>query len=389
MKPFSRIAALLAALFAVQALACRYSVRDTGFVDLGEEQYQLILSGGGPGARTDLYRRMASATFQEANIRFAIREERDSPAAGLQLQDTEGRRLDLAAGAKLPEDLDGVTRLMQSIALSNLRSEIQETALKSYAAVVLVEGRSGEANARVGSLVEEAIRTVAAAMPTMPKPVNAPPALVRVTLDKQAGERITLWGLGLDPAPADEPRVAVVFGRGRRIGSPLEGPLITRTAIQERLMIIGQDCECELDRAWMKGPLLPARWDSNRQQEAARTLGFDPENPLVRTEISRIVHRGPGTAKTRKLPGTGGTLGYSENALEELETTEQPQEEKAAEISNPVASGPVQSTNAPPLPDAGNVSQGGRPSVSLMLLGGAGLVALLGWWWVRIGRDQG
>ena len=57
---------------------------------------------------------------------------------------------------------------------------------------------------------------------------------------------------------------AIVFGRGRRLGEPLEGALITRTVLQERLAMIGQDCECDLDRAWLKGPVLPGRWEIGR-----------------------------------------------------------------------------------------------------------------------------
>src|SRR5690606_38634283 len=90
-----------------------------------------------------------------------------------------------------------------------------------------------------------------------------------------------------------------------------------------------QDCECELDREWMKGPLLPARWDAGRQQQALQSLGFDPENPLVRAEVSRIVLRGPGTGQMKKLAGTASGLGYSEVLLDELPTNELPDLESA------------------------------------------------------------
>jgi len=96
----------------------------------------------------------------------------------------------------------------------------------------------------------------------------------------------------------------------------LEGPLITQTALRDRLLLIGQDCECDLDRAWLKGPLLPGRWGRELQQAALDTLGFDPGNPMVRAEISRIVERGPQNPGRRRPPSSGTSLGYSEESVE-------------------------------------------------------------------------
>ena len=135
-------------------------------------------------------------------------------------------------------------------------------------------------------------------------------------MTEQGAEAVLLWGLGFEPRLSPEARVALVYGRGRRLGEPLEGALITRTVLQERLAIIGQDCECDLDRAWLKGPVLPGRWDRELQQLAAKTLGFDPENPMVRTEVSRIVLRGEGDKAKSKKPSTALALGYVEEAID-------------------------------------------------------------------------
>jgi hypothetical protein len=383
MKRRLAIAFTLLALVGV-AWACRYSVRDTGFVDLGDEHYQLILTGNHPGERTELYRRIAAASLLDANITLVVREPPDAAEPSLTLVAQDGRTLVLARGGELPSDAAGATTLIESVALSPLRAEIHEAALKSFAVVVLIEGGAAAEVSRVQASIEAAIRQVTLLMPGMPKPVDTPPALIRVSAERLAAERVTLWGLGFDPEPADEPRVALVFGRGRRIGSPLEGPLITQTVVQERLVIIGQDCECELDREWMKGPLLPARWDAGRQQQALQSLGFDPENPLVRAEVSRIVLRGPGPGQVKKLAGTASALGYSEVLLDELPTEEFPDVESAGatEAAEQVADEPV-------IPAVNPLERTRR--FTWFVLSGSSLAVLLlaGWWWRKIRREQG
>ena len=41
-----RLGVLLACLLSVEALACRFNVRDVGFVDLGSEPYRLYIFVG-------------------------------------------------------------------------------------------------------------------------------------------------------------------------------------------------------------------------------------------------------------------------------------------------------------------------------------------------------
>ncbi len=366
-------------------LACRYSVRDTGFVDLGEEAYRLILSGRDLGARGDLYRRIAATSLLDANITFSVRQENETTEPMLALEGAHDRKLVLARGDAVPADAAGATSLLESVALSHVRAEIHETALNAFAVVVLVEGSRGSDNTRVHGSLEAAIREVSRLMLTMPKPVSTPPALLRITPQQQARERVTLWGLGFDPEPSTDPRVAIVFGRGRRIGSPLEGPLITQTAVQERLVIIGQDCECELDRAWMKGPLLPARWDASRQTQAARSLGFDPENPLVRTEISRIVLRGPGEGQRKRLPGSPLALGYSEVVIEDLPAPA----EESPDAATALAAKPTAAVEGKGKGLLLQVEGPGRVLWAVTAVAALTALGLAVLWWHRIRKEQG
>ena len=102
--------------------------------------------------------------------------------------------------------------------------------------------------------------------------------------------------------------------------------------------------------------MCPARWDSARQTAAARTLGFDPENPLVRTEVSRIVLRGPTPGQSRRAttPSDADPLafGYREDAVDpdpSADSAEPPS--PSADTATPTASA---SGSAPPPQDSSN-----------------------------------
>ena len=381
-----------------ELLACRYSVRDTGFVDLGEEAYRIVMRGDWSAEKAERLRTLARVRLSDSNLSVVPEVLPQSGGRGLVpvlvLADGRGRELELARGEVLQGDDSALASILEAAADSGLRSEILDAALGAYAVVVFFEGVREAENQMVGGALHGAVRKIERLMPSMPKPVSTPPAVIRVTRARQASERVTLWGLGFEMGSMDEPRVAVVFGRGRRIGSGLEGPLITQTAVHERLSIIGQDCECELDRAWMKGPVLPGRWDSTRQNLAARTLGFDPENPLVRTEISRIVNREAGTGSQRKLPKSTTSLGYEENALEDLQSADGAGAGSEGSGTNGVSMGAgavAGGATVAPGPVVEPAVGGGGYGFT-WVMGGAGALVMLGvfgWWWARVRKEQG
>jgi hypothetical protein len=299
-------------------LACRYSVRDTGFIDLASAggSYRLELMAPpdfSPAARRSL-EQAAAVMLMDANITLETGgPTRPGEPASLRLVDSEGRPLTVAT---LTNATENFLPLIESIATSPLRDQLYRESLRAYGLILLIEGSDAADNQRARNAAQSAIDATAKLMPGMPKPVDVPPQLVVLGRAAQAAESILIWGLGFEPTPSDQPRLALLYGRGRRLGSTLEGPLITQTALRERLVLIGQDCECDLDRAWLRGPLYPGRWDRSLQEVATKVLGFDPENPMVRAEVSRIVERGPQPGQRRKSAGTAQALGYAEEAVE-------------------------------------------------------------------------
>ncbi len=122
-----------------------------------------------------------------------------------------------------------------------------------------------------------------------------------------------LWSLGWQASDKSEPAVAVIYGRGRRMGPLLKGDQITEEIVQNMLRFVGADCECGLDRTWMLGTMTPLRWGSKRQKEIIHQYGFDADNPMVVSEMSQILSVSP--ARVKKSTGSGALYGYSEGVL--------------------------------------------------------------------------
>lgn len=123
---------------AVSAWACRYSVRDTGFVDLGLEAYRLrwvTESGASAEARSK-----AELLLRDSNVVWD-----EDPAgggfprtAGLYLRDVEGRILSLPLPN--PSDATAVLRGVEMAVTSPLRERVYREGLRAYALVLLLEG---------------------------------------------------------------------------------------------------------------------------------------------------------------------------------------------------------------------------------------------------------
>jgi hypothetical protein len=316
--------------------ACRYNVRDVGFVSLETVSYRLYgyVGAGTSGDAMSAWRTVGTTSFLDSNIECelidpeaspdhrGLRYQQEPPTADrptFSLVSPDGQFLPL----ELPKALSGtdkaVAALMESVVRSPLRDRLQTEVVRSYAVVVLIEGADPQSQAKARTEVDEAVRDIASVMDRFPKPVRMPPQVIEIPRSALAAEKVLLWSLGIGESMPEEPVAAVVYGRGRRLGPLLEGEAITRTQLSTMLGLLGQDCECDLDRSWMQGPLVPMSWGMEQQAEVLKEVGFDAENPMVKTEISRILARGPSSGARRlALPGidSGGLIGYKEMAIE-------------------------------------------------------------------------
>ena len=86
---------------------------------------------------------------------------------------------------------------------------------------------------------------------------------------------------------------AVLYGRGRLAGSTLFGAFADRQALLEQLTLVADSCECDRPREWLHTRHLDLPWDRAMRRRAMDALGFDPHSPSIEAEMKRILQRGP------------------------------------------------------------------------------------------------
>lgn len=304
-------------LHASPAYACRYNVREVGFIDMGIEAYRLIVylpQDASPQESATLTE-AAEATLTDSNVRLeivvagadanqpgmeflAIHRMTSFPAAVLVSPDGQSMPLSLS-GDTLGQ---AVSAALDYVLHSPARQEILEKAAETYGVVLLLEGPQQEHNIKAREIVSTAISRVREQLNLLPKPIARPPEIV--TLDRQSldRERVLLWSLGLKPQDVNEPQAAAFYGRGRWIGPLFTGDRLAADPLTEMLMVVGADCECDLDHRFLQGTMLPVRWDESLQQKVAKNIGFDPEDPIVKMEMVSIIRRGMGGFDGPRMP---------------------------------------------------------------------------------------
>jgi len=117
------------------------------------------------------------------------------------------------------------------------------------------------------------------------------------------------------------------------MGSALQDDMITRDVIKNLLTVVGADCECGLDHSWILGRMIPMRWETRVQSDITKNLGFDVENPQVKSEMSQILSLKP-TPDNQLDPMGSNLLGYSEGKLEIKRNPENIAKVSAADVRN-------------------------------------------------------
>lgn len=335
------IACICCCLHPFPAFACRYNVREVGFVDLGIEQYHLygFVDKNTPAEIASSFEQISYAALLESNIQFEIvdvNQQRDHlaikyldslqirtfPSAVLVSPDGQSLAVPVTKPGSAARDFEQTLRsAIDNVLSSPKRNEILQQVSKAYGVVLLIEAADQQQNKKAKEAARSAIEQVAGQMEYLPKPIAYPPVLVELGQESLPQEKVLLWSLGLETENSklktqnSEPHAVVLYGRARWVGPMFKGEQITQDNLTAVLSVIGEDCECGLDHRWLQGTILPARWDENLQAQAAESLGFDPESPMIKTEISRIVGRG-----ISSYPGV--PLGYQELVVEpEAEST--------------------------------------------------------------------
>jgi hypothetical protein len=300
-----------------RAYGCRYNVREVGFIDIGIEPYHLFMhlpENTSEAEVAELSQTMGAALL-DTNVRF------ESLVAGADANHAAMKLFVPDASGKTPTSIlvspDGqsmplpagqtVVTALEDILQSPTRREILDKAAQSYGVVLLIEGPEPARNAEARDVISTALGHIAEQLEFLPKAIARPPELVTLEQQSLGREEVLLWSFGLKARDVNEPHAAVFYGRGRWIGPLFKGEMLTADNVAQLLFVIGSDCECGLDHRWLQGTMLPARWDERLQQKVVESLGFDPENPMVKMEMVSIIRRGMGGFDTPGVP-----FGYQE-----------------------------------------------------------------------------
>ncbi len=357
----------VALAFSSAATACRYTVRDVAFVDLGDRAYQLFLftKGTKGSALSAAFEDVATKVFADANVlaqHVDLDEAPDHPATeyakdvtafpALVLTGPDERALELdwsISEKSTPEDL---AQLLEAIVDSPARQEVFSKVCDVHSIILVIDGSDEQVNLTTLKMAEEAIPQVEQALEFMPKLIKHPPHLIHLSQKDVDREKVLLWSLGIDTGSNRPSQIALLFGRGRKLGPALRFPEDPRRTFINSLAVVGQDCECGLDRRWMQGQMVPHKWSAQDEALATGKLNFDPGNPLVKAEIDRIVTRGPGAEPTdrgqiEQLDKIFPALSYQEIELDDGRPAKEPPREQAV-LEEPAEQAP-EKTDLPAL----------------------------------------
>ena len=145
---------------------------------------------------------------------------------------------------------------------------------------------------------------------------------------------------GVAVTAGDLVRHGAIAGDAETVGLALRDARLDERALTAIVNTIGLNCECGLDRKWMQGTMIPQKWDEDVQKRFANQLGFDPESPAIRIEMSQILAKGGKGQGANHQTQIGGTLddllmGYREGALNVAQVDSPPEVPSSGESAEP------------------------------------------------------
>lgn len=336
MKTEKTVTTLLLILLLTEfGMACRYTVREIGFADFGKDSYQLVLFRDDRISDSEAvrFKKISSAALLDANIAVKVidvNRENSSPLLAYYNKSAKGAIPDFilvspegrtkAFHLESDENFSqAVWKILENIVTSPVREKLKEHIITSYGVVVMVEGKDSRENIKASKIIEDALEEIRLLMHSLPKPVTIPPVVVTIKAGEISAENILLWSLGWQAGDISKPAVALLYGRGRRMGPILKGEYIKEDIVKNMLRFIGEDCECGLDRNWMLGTMIPLRWDSKLKAGVLTHYGFDADNPLVISEMSQILSIAP--QRVNSSVDTDLLYGYTESILTLADST--------------------------------------------------------------------
>ncbi|HID57518.1 TPA: hypothetical protein EYP37_13365 [Candidatus Poribacteria bacterium] len=333
MKGHVLAVALLMLLSALRAFSCPYIIRDVGFA-LPRRPYHIycLVKGGSPEEKriTTIFESVSAEVLRGSNVEAEVVEVGHLPASirkqlgPIDLNDLprailispEGKALVLPKVDYTSER--SVRRQLEDVISSPKREEIKRHIVRNWCVVMLVEGTDRRENERAKEAILRASHQIVGAVTETGTMVRRKPYLTLLSPQDRGEERILLWSLGLLEGEGERPRAVVLFGRGQQIGPVIEGKGINDRSMLSLLYTLGKACACTTDTKLLSGPQIPLKWGDDIRGEVCRELGFDPENPVLKSTLAMLglFVENPSACRA--------TMGYVETPVEKLEKEENP-----------------------------------------------------------------
>jgi hypothetical protein len=307
------------------APACRYNIREIGFVDVDQPKFRLAVFVHGDEQKEWLpqFHQSATRLLGPSNVSWDIVDEvQQTGSPDLRQRAQLGPRLPggmvLSAGRDdgwpvfLHVPPGELNSKLSALVSSPVRTQIINAVIETYGTVLLLRCMDETANAAARVTATDAIKAVEASLAGLPKRIEHGPRLVECD-PSLPDEQIVAWSAGVNGKDLMRPVIAVIYGRGRFAGPPLQGATLTFDKLRDQLSLIGADCECTLDHGWMTAPSLPLVLTSADESRIAASLGFDPSAASVKAEVHQILQT---QSQVALNPAARAGAGYRETPLE-------------------------------------------------------------------------
>jgi hypothetical protein len=278
------LAFLFFAIFYIVCLSCRYTIREIGFANLSDVNHRLYVYGEKlPVSEKNRFTKSletsnTTAIFVETN------KMNDPERAYFKKYKTDDSNFAVLVSSSGHNFRVGYSSVDDLINLFNTNTYQQlHKYLISNFAVVLVGGDTS--NVQIREQVKSQISEFSKIQQQLPKAIKEGAIYLEldfrndVLLKKYLGFQENLF------------KTVVLYGRGRILAEPIGVKEVEDSLILKYLNVIGSDCECGLSKSWMVGNCVPLLWNAKAKSTLYKKLGFDVEDPMVKSEMSQIISK--------------------------------------------------------------------------------------------------
>ncbi len=272
-------------LISLSSFACRFTIREIGYTRLNIETYLIRLEADTAQNRELVreFKNLAYTYSRNANVNYQI-SHTPGKLPEVKCTNSNGDIILKKEAASLTTIHSVFKELLYSPLQQTMYSQIGNT----FAFVVIFNDKAEHLN----SVVDKALEQFKKIAPNLDKKVDEHILKIVIPSNRKEEETIVLRSMGVD-VNSGKPAVVVIYGRGRLTDVPLTGERITTHNILNQLVTLGTDCECGIDLSPLLQRAIPFNWDNRMGQDVTDMLGIDVGNPMILTEMGRILSKEP------------------------------------------------------------------------------------------------